>query len=292
MQRQISSAALASRFKRLFSRLMHGSRTYTPKQIAQRIELPFSGFNAPQLTVSWENNLNFQHLYKLPRHALSGPVQEDKSQAHTILNHLIKKETDTQSIIDLRELYGFGELQLGSESLSSLERFASSGGCRSVRIISYRDFKKTIEQAIPDFFTEQPIQLLQASWLGPELFWAGQKCSCEFACAVVYARLRGLELPKAAHINRYMIDRNAVHNIARHYHMPIMPEQAWDDPEFMTALVETGSPYVRLTLSPTPHPIEVLLLPKHKQLSDTLGTALKLAGAYDASTTLLQLSST
>ncbi|HZJ94953.1 MAG TPA: hypothetical protein VFD11_05235 [Thiopseudomonas sp.] len=166
MQRQTSSAAFSSRFKRLFNKLMHGSRTYTPKQIAQRIELPFSGFNAPQLTVSWENNLNFQHLYKLPRHALSGAVQDDKTQAHTILNHLIKKETDTQSIIDLR-----------------------------------------------------------------------------------------------------------------HYHMPIMPEQAWDDPEFMTTLVETGSPYVRLTLSPSPQPIEVLLLPKHKQLSNTLGTALKLAGA-------------
>ena len=56
----------------------------------------------------------------------------------------------------------------------------------------------------------------------------------------------------------------------------------------MTTLVETGSPYVRLTLSPSPQPIEVLLLPKHKQLSNTLGTALKLAGP-DACETLLQL---
>ena len=109
-------------------------------------------------------------------------------------------------MIDLRELYGFRELQLGAENLSSLELFASSDCCRSVRIISYRDFKKTIEQAIPDFFTAQPIHLLQANWLGPELFWAGQKFSCEFACAVAYARLRGLELPKTAHISRYMID--------------------------------------------------------------------------------------
>lgn len=270
---------------------MRGSRTYKPEQIAQRIQLPFSRFNAPPLTISWKNNLNFQHLYNLPRHALSGPVQEDKTQAHSFFNHLIKKEIDTQSIIDLRDLYGFCELQLGAESLSSLEIFAANDRCRQVRIISYRDFKKTIELAIPDFFTEQPIHLLQASWLGPELFWAGQKLSCEFACAVVYARLRGLVLPKTARISRYVIDQDAVRNIQRNYHMPIMPEQAWDAPEFMTALVETGSPYVRLTLSPPPQAIEILLLAKHQQLSNTLGKALKLAGAYDASEILLQLPS-
>ena len=289
MDQPNSSSSLLSRLLSLFKGRANDSAAFTPEHIAERIKLTFSGLDRPQLSISWKSNLYFQHLYDLPRGALSGPVQEDKAEAHALLVKLVSKVIDTESVIDLRDIYGFSELLPGTERMQDLETFAASEQCRHIRIISYRDFEKIITQAIPHFLSDQPINLRQASWLGTNLFWADEKLSCEFACAVVYARRRGLDLPKRTYISRYSLNIDVLQAVQRNYHMLIMPEQAWSDREFMAILLNSGSPYARLALSKEPYPTEVLLLPKRKQLSDNLGKGLKLAGAHDACEILLQL---
>lgn len=282
------SSSLLSRLSALFKRAEPDLTTLTPEQIAQRITLPFADLIAPDLSICWKNNLYFQHLYDLPRSALSGPVQEDKAEAHRFLAHIVTKTIDTERVVDLREIFGLSE-SIYSEQQHDLESFAASEQCRHVRIISYRDFEKTITQAIPHFLSDQPINLRQANWLGDHLFWASEQHSCELACAVVYAKRRGLDLPKRSYISRYALNTGALKLLNKHYHVLIMPEQAWSNGPFMAFLVGSSIPYARLTLTKSPVQSEVLLLPRHKKLSDSLGKGLKLAGAHDATEFMLKL---
>lgn len=292
MVRSVSTTLITERLKALFKKADHAGTAvaFTPEQIAQNVDLPFARLQARPLTIGWQNNLNLQQLHNLPRDALSGPVQDDKVEAYAALKKLVSKVLDTESTVDLRDIFGILALPQDAENLPSLEALAARAECRHIRIISYRDFNKAITQAIPHFFSGRPIHLYQASWLGPELFWSEQQNSCAFACAVAYARLRGLELSIPAQISRYQIDTAVLDNLANKYHMLLMPEQAWKDRDFMTILLRSDSPYARLTLSPAPNSREVLLLPKHKPLSNSLGEGLKLAGADDACDFLLQLS--
>ena len=283
------SSSLLSRFSALFKRSESNLTTLVPEQIAQQIRLPFTELAIPATSICWKSNLYFQHLYDLPRGALSGPVQEDKAEAHSFLADIVTKTIDTDCIIDLRDIYGLSESVCGLQPLQSLESFAASEQCRHIRIISYRDFEKTITQAIPHFLSDQPINLRQASWLGENLFWASEQHSCELACAVVYAKRRGLDLPKRSYISRYSLNSDALKVLNRNYHMLIMPEQAWNDRQFMAILVDAGIPYARLTLTKSPMQNEVLLLSKRKKSSDILGKGLKLAGGYDAAEALLRL---
>lgn len=277
-------------FSALFKRTEDDSTTLlTPEQIAQRIDLPFINLTMPKISVCWKSNLYFQHLYDLPRSALSGPIQEDKAEAHQFLAKIITKTIDTDCMIDLRDIYGVSESVCNLQPLHSLEDFAASEQCKHIRIISYRDFEKTITQAIPHFLSDQPINLRRADWVGNNLFWAGEQYSSEFACAVVYAKRRGLDLPKRTYISRYSLNHEALKNLHRHYHVLIMPEQTWSDRQFMALLLNSNIPYARLTLIKSPNQTEVLLLPKRKKLSDNLGKGLKLAGAYDATEILLQM---
>ena len=284
-----SSSSLLSRFSALFKRSYGDLTTLMPEQIAQRITLPFINLETPQINICWQDNLYFQHLYDLPRNALSGPVQEDKAEAHRFLANIVTKTIDTERIVDLRDIYGLSESVCGLERQADLEIFAANEQCKHIRIISYRDFEKTITQAIPHFLSDQPINLRQANWLGEQLFWAGEQYSCELACAVVYAKRRGLDLPKRSYISRYALNVNALQTLHKHYHVLIMPEQAWSDRQFMAILVDSGISYASLTLTKAPVQNEVLLLPKNKKLSDNLGKGLKLAGAYDATEVMIQL---
>lgn len=289
MGRSTFSGSLLSRFRALFKSADFDASTFTPERIAARIQLPFAGLEVPPLTISWKKNLYFQHLYELPRGALSGPVQEDKAAAHALLAKLVNKDIDTETIVDLRDVYGLTEPLAELTGMQDLETLAASKECRHIRIISYRDFEKTITQAIPLFLSDEPIYLRQASWLGESLFWSGEQHSYEFACAVVYARRRGLELPKRTHICRYSLNINTLQTVRQTYHMLIMPEQAWSDREFMAILLHSGCPYARLALNKAPAPLEVLLLPKNQATADTLGKGLLMAGAQDACEILLQL---
>lgn len=288
MNRPTYSGSLLSRISTLFKGSESGSALFSPEHIAQRVQLPFVDFATPTLSIGWKNNLQFQHLFELPRSTLSGPVQADKEDAHALLAKLVTKVIDTERIIDLRDIYGITQPLPEIETFKTLEELAASAHCRHIRIISYRDFEKTITQAIPHFLSDQPINLVQASWLGEHLFWAEEKHSYAFACAVVYARRRGLELPKRTYISCYSVNTDVLQTLHKNYHMLIMPDQAWSDRSFMAILLDSGSPYARLTLTKGPAPTEVLLLPKRKQLSNNLGTGLRLAGAYDAGEILLQ----
>lgn len=289
MNRSNYSGSLLSRLSTLFKGSESGSAAFSPESIAQQVKLPFVDLNSPSLSIGWKNNLYFQHLYDLSRGALSGPVQEDKAEAHAFLAKLVSKEINTERVIDLRDIYGISESLPGIEALVDLESLAASAQCRHIRIISYRDFERTITQAIPNFLSDQPINLHQANWLGSHLFWANEQHSYTFACAVVYARRRGLILPKRTYISRYSLNIEVLQAIHKNYHMLIMPEQAWSDRAFMAILLNSGSPYARLALTKNPAPTEVLLLLKRKQLSNDLGKGLRLAGAYDAAEILLQL---
>ena len=282
-------SSLLSRLSALLKRFDGDSGTLIPEQIAQRINLPFSNLTVPPLSICWKNNLYLQHLYDLPRGALSGPVQEDKAEAHSFLANIISKTIDTDCIIDLRDIYGLSESVCNLQPLQDLESFAASEQCRHIRLISYRDFEKTVTQAVPHFLSDQPINLRQASWLGEHLFWAGEQHSDALASAVVYAKRRGLDLPKRSYISRYTLNSDALRTLHKHYHMLLMPEETWNDQQFMAILVDSSIPYARLTLAKTPVQQEVLLLSKRKKPSDTLGKGLKLAGAYDATEVLLQL---
>lgn len=288
MNRPSHSGSLLSRLSTLFKGADSGSATFSPDNIAQHVKLPFVGLVTPSLSIGWKNNLNFQHLHDLPRSALSGPVQADKEDAHALLAILVTKVIDTEPVIDLRDIYGISQSLPGIETLQTLEDLAASVQCRQIRIISYRDFERTITQAVPHFLSDQPINLFQASWLGEHFFWAEEKHSYAFACAIVYARRRGLELPKHTYISRYSLNLDVLQTIHKNYHVLIMPEQTWNNRDFMAILLDSGSPYARLALTKGPAPTEVLLLPKHRQLSDNLGKGLRLAGAYDASEILLQ----
>jgi hypothetical protein len=207
----------------------------------------------------------------------------------SFLANIVTKTIDTDCIIDLRQIYGLSESVCSLDHPQDLESFAASEQCRHIRLISYRDFEKTITPAIPHFLSDQPINLRQANWLGDHLFWAGEQYSCELACAIVYAKRRGLDLPKRSYISRYALNIEALKTLHKHYHVLFMPEQAWNDRQFMAMLVDSSIPYARLTLTKYPVQNEVLLLPRRKKLSDNLGKGLKLAGAYDATEALMQL---
>lgn len=291
MSRPNTSRSLLSRLGALFKSSKSETDTFSAEHIAARVKLPFTNLQIPELSICWKNNLFLQHLYDLPRGALSGPVQEDKAQAHALFSKLINKVIDTECVIDLRDIYGFSESLPHLATTPDLESFAAHPECRHIRIISYRDFEKTITQAVPSFLSDQPLNLRQASWLGEQLFWADEQSACEFACAVVYARRRGLDLPKRTYISRYSLNTSVLHTIQKNYHMLIMPEQTWADAEFMAILLGSRSPYARLTLAKSPTAVEVLLLSKRNPLSDTLGRGLRRAGAYDACDTLMQLAS-
>ncbi len=253
MNRPTYSGSLLSRLSTLLKGSDSEPATFSPESIAQHVNLPFVGLDTPNLCIGWKNNLFLQHLYDLPpRSALSGPVQKDKEEAHSLLSKLVTKVIETEHVIDLRDIYGVSESLPNIGSLQTLEDFVTSTQCRHIRIISYRDFEKIITQAIPHFLSDQPINLRQASWLGNHLFWADEKHSHELACAVVYARRRGLDLPKRTYISRYSLNIEALQITQKNYHMLIMPEQAWADREFMAILLDSDSPYARVALTKGP----------------------------------------
>ena len=279
--------SVLSRFGALFKRSDSNLTTVTPEQIAQQIRLPFTALAIGPVSICWKNNLYFS-IYMIYHSALSGPCCRSKAEAHSFLADIVTKTIDTNCIIDLRDIYGLSESVCGLQPLTNLESLPPANSA-DIRIISYRDFEKTITQAIPHFLSDQPINLRQASWLGEKLFWASEQHSCELACAVVYAKRRGLDLPKRSYISRYSLNSDALKVLNKNYHMLIMPEQAWSDRQFMAILVDAGIPYARLTLTKPPSQNEVLLLSKRKKSSDNLGKGLKLAGAHDATEALLRL---
>jgi hypothetical protein len=253
------------------------------------LRLPFSPLPEIADSICWQEGPPLHRLVDLPRGALSGPVQQDKAAAHATLVRLIEAEEQVVDSFDLRQIDG---IQLSAPAqcpYASFEAFASCEQCRKVRIISYKDFVKTISLALPLFLGGERIKLRQASWRGPRIFWAGEHNSEAFACAVAYARRRELEIILPADITRYRLNSSAIEQLQQQYHALAMPSATWNDAAFMALLLENGLPYARLSLLRNPGDPEVLLLPKHSAHANALGEGLKLAGAPDVAGYLQRL---
>lgn len=254
------------------------------RQILERastLRLPFQALPPAAESIWWQAAPPLHRLVDLPRDALSGPVQEDKAQAHAVLARLVEQQHASLEVFDLRQING---LCCSGDTLApyaSLEEFAGSPACKSIRIISYKDFLRTISLALPRFLAGEPINLRQASWQGERIYWNGDQHIEAFACAIAYARLRGLEISLPAELTRYRLNPAGIAELQQRYHMLAMPVQAWIDPAFMALLLDNGLPYARLSLLRTPGAPEFLLLPKADSAAMALGEGLRLAGAAD-----------
>lgn len=275
-------SSLSSRLAAFAQRLGLGGRA--PRQImesASALQLPFAPLPAICGSICWLQGAPLQRLVDLPRGALSGPVQEDKAQAHDVLVRVVEMHQRQLPSLDLRLVDGLSDCDPEHIRFSRFEDYAASESCRQVRIISYKDFIRTIGQALPGFLAGERLALREASWHGPRLFWAGEQHSQAFACAVAYARRRELEINLPADICSYRLSREGLAQLQRRYHVLAMPGAAWSDPAFMALLLENRLPYARLSLLRPPGAPEFLLLPKHSAEACALGEGLLLAGAPD-----------
>lgn len=247
---------------------------------ASTLRLPFKALPTPGDSICWHETPQLQRLLNLPRGALSGPVQEDKAQAHSALTQVVEAQTQQLQSFDLRMIDGFA-CSTATPVYASFEDYAASEHCRQIRIISYKDFLKTISLPLPRFLAGDSIELRQANWRGTRTFWAGEQQGEAFASAIAYARMRGLEVLLPANLLRYNLNTAGLDNLQRRYHVLAMPGEAWSDPSFMGLLLDNGLPYARLSLLKTTGSPEFLLLPKEHLEATALGEGLRLAGAPD-----------
>jgi hypothetical protein len=256
---------------------------------ASKLHLPFQPLPLPEQSIWWQSGPPLQSLIDLPRDALSGPVQEDKARAHAVLIRLVKQRQEQLNNFDLRMISGVSCTDSHRLRCSTFEEYAASEACQHIRIISYKDFVKVISQALPRFLAGEPINLRQANWHGGQLYWSGEQNLEAFACAIAYARRRGLEISLPAILTHYQIDTKGLAELHSGYHMLAMPVQAWSDATFMALLLDHGLPYARLSLLRSPGAPEFLLLPKAHEQALALGDGLRLAGAPDVISYLQQL---
>ena len=283
------SSTLSGRLAALAQRLGllgRGSRQIFAK--ASALRLPFKALPAPVASIGWHEGPQLQLLLNLSRGALSGPVQEDKAQAHHALTQVVEAQAQHLQSFDLRLIDGFA-CPCPPPGYASFEDYAASEHCRHVRIISYRDFVRTIGQPLPRFLAGEPIELRQASWRGARVFWSGETQGEAFASAIAYARRRELEVQLPANLLRYQLNEAGLNNLQNRYHVLAMPEAAWSDPGFMGLLLDNGIPYARLSLLKKADTPEFLLLPKAHPQATALGEGLRLAGAPDVPDHLRQL---
>lgn len=249
---------------------------------ASTLRLPFRSLPQRVESICWHAAPPLQRLVDLPRGALSGPVQEDKAQAHAALSAIVEVEYEHISDFDLRLIDGFScNDNTQARDYQSFEDYAASPHCKQVRIISYKDFVRTLSLALPGFSAGELIDLRQASWRGKRTFWSGEQRVDAFAGAITYARLRGLQVSLPANLARYSLSAAGVDNLDREYHVLAMPGEAWSDSTFMGLLLDSGLPYARLSLLRGADAPEFLLLPKQHQEANALGEGLRLAGAPD-----------
>ena len=277
------TSSIASRLSALAQRLGLSGRV--PRLVFERarhLQLPFQPLPVPAASLWWAAGPPLQRLVDLPRDALSGPVQEDKAAARAVLMGVVEREVLHLDDFDLRLIDGLCSPPPSlDDRLASFEELAASPLGRGVRIISYKDFLKTISQAMPRFLAAEAVEVRQASWYGERLFWAGEQQGEAFACAIAYARLRGLEVTLPAELTRYRLSASGLGELRRRYHMLAMPVQAWSEPAFMSLLLNHGLPYARLSLLRYADAPEFLLLPKNSAEANALGEGLRLAGAPD-----------
>lgn len=281
--------SLTERLAALFQHLGLGGRSSQQlREQAARLRLPFAPLPKVPDSIWWQDGPPLQRLADLPRGALSGPVQEDKAAAHAALRALIRVEERQIGEFDLRWIDGLGGTPQESSHFARFEDYAASPACRSIRLISYRDFSRTLAQALPNHASGETLYLRQASWRGERYFWSEELAPQAFACAVAYARRRGLTIHLPAVLSAYRLSRSGLDQLDAGYHVLAMPAEAWSDARFMRLLL-TGMPYARLDLLRDSGGPEFLLLPRSQADANALGEGLREAGAADVSAWLRTL---
>jgi len=271
-----------------FSRLLGsvgsllGFGDYHLRQIYQRaalLSLPFTPPLAHRPNIWWPQ-IGLARFANLPHGALSGPVQEDKAAVHRALIALVNETHETHERMELRKIDGLSGP--AGEFFEHLEDWvANHPPCRRYRIISYQDFERVISLSLPRFLAGEPIGLFSADWISGRLFWAGEREREALACAVVYARRRGISVSLPAKVTRYRLSQAGFDSMQAQYHALWIPPSAWITASFMHLLLEKNMPYVRL-FKLHEHYQEILLLPRHHPYSNALGLGLRKAGAFDA----------
>ncbi|SNR88247.1 DUF6685 family protein [Pseudomonas segetis] len=282
------NSSISSRLTALAQRL--GLIGRGPRQILERaseLKLAFNDIPKRESTISWEHGIPWHYLLDLPRSALSGPVQEDKAHARSMLLKVVKTQQHSEDRFDLRKVDGLAHCPSEHSRLISLEQLAATDFCRQARIISYKDFVKTISLALPRFLAAETVQLQQASWHGTRLFWGGDSNGDAFASAIVYARRRELEVSMPILMTSYQLDSEGLQQLNLHYHVLAMPAAAWSDAGFMALLLEV--PYSRLAFNGRSGATEILLLPKQSAQACALGEGLLIAGATDVAAHLQKI---
>lgn len=274
-----SPPRLSSRLSSLAGQLgLSGKAARRMLERARQLNLPFQAIPLPTLSIWWQRGPQLDRLVDLPRGALSGPVQEDKAAAHAVLARLLEVSHTQVPAFDLREIDGLCCPPGDQPPHARLEDLAATPACRSLRLISYKDFLRAAEQTLPA--RGKPLRLRQAEWFGDRLFHEGEN-GATLAALVAYARLRGLKHELPARITHHRLNPVALAELHAHYHMLGMPAETWSDPGFMGLLLDSGLPYSRLLLQRTPTVLEALLLPRADEQANALGEGLRLAGAPD-----------
>lgn len=282
----------ASTQKSFFSRFLTGNSAernaaFSKKQVENSVKLDFPALDLPTPSIHWNKNPHLLNLANLPHRALSGPVQEDKADAHALLKNVVKIETYKLSHFDLCDLYGFNSTAPELMAHENFDKLSSSDACRCIRIISMRDFEKVLNEAIPHFKKTPEVKLLTSDIMGPKYFWQSEDNITSLVCAIVYARRRGIPLTVSASVSKATISRDALRFLSDFYHVLAMPASSWSDKVFMRYLIDFPVPYVRLPISRSETPVEVLLLPRNNDNANTLGNGLLACGAQDAAKFLL-----
>lgn len=274
-------AAWSSRVIALAQQLGLGkTRSTTIAQRTRQLRLPFCALPREVDSLWWHHCLPLDQLFELPRGALSGPVQEDKAQARSVLLQLVSQTLESRPTLDIRQIDGLCALG-GFEQYSSFEALSASPEGRALRLISYKDLVRTLSRALPNHLVGETLQLKSANWLGSRLYWAGEQEQLSLACAIAYARRRELDIQLPAQISHYQLSAQGVQTFIEHYHAPAMPVQSWSDAGFMSLLLDSGMPYARLPLALPSGNFEFLLLPKNNADAHVLGEGLVQAGAPD-----------
>ena len=284
---------MSSRLANLTQKLgLSGRSSRNVQERAAALRLPFEPLTRPPESIWWNCGAPLQDLPELPRSALSGPVQDDKTAAHAALVRLVERHTQEIESFDLRKIDGLAKNRGNMPSYTSLEECLAGVEQRQVRIISYKDFIKAISLPLPNFLRGHQIKLMQANWHGDRVFWDGEQHAEAFASAIVYARRREMEVSLPAELTTYQISQRGLKSLDISYYMLAMPTQAWSHADFMHLLVETGMPYARLSLKNHQSATEFLMLPKHNTDAVALGQGLLMAGAPDVSAFLHKLANT
>lgn len=255
-----------------------GLKSSVPAEFRQRVaelELSFPRFLAPTDSIWWQAAPSLHELYELPRGALSGPVQEDKAQAHQALCKLIYRQQWELDAVDLRSINGLISTQHNEPHFSSLDAY-NAAQCRHIRIIGINDLNRVLQG-----LDEGPWILNEASWRGIRLFWSNPAHNQAIASASAYARLRKLCIERSAVVNSYTLNSEGIAGLGQQFHVLCMPNHAWHHEAFMTLLVGQQLPYSRLSLQRGTQAGDCLILPKQHPHANTLGQGLLALGAED-----------